>query len=307
MHSGFKVGGLRCLLATGCIALCSRASGQSSNPGTATIRSVDVLNRGNNFELEIQSSAPLTPRTQVVTGPDRLVIDFPNAIPGPRLHAIAVNTLHVKGIRAGLFASNPPVARVVIDLNSPQTYQVFPSGKSVIVKITGGEKMTAVSFPAPAIPAVLPSNLPSPPPVPVEPVPALQVEFSNGNLKVWTERATLGEVLHAVARLTGASVSMPPGAEQEPVIAHLGPAPPREVISLLLRGVPYNIVVVGSGLNLSQVTSITLTPRTAATGSMPANYAPAPVVEAPPEPEPEPPPVEQANPPPQDNVPPPPQ
>ena len=169
--------------------------------------------------------------------------------------------------------------------------------------------MTAVSYPAasPAIPSGVTANPPALPPAPVEPVPALQVEFSNGNLKVWTERATLGEVLHAVARLTGASVSMPPGAEQEPVIAHLGPAPPREVISLLLRGVPYNIVVVGSGLNLSQVTSITLTPRTAATGSMPANYAPAPVVAAPPEPEPEPPPVEQANPPPQDNVPPPPQ
>jgi hypothetical protein len=297
-----------------CLGLCSLAAAQS------TVQRVDVLNRGNNFELEIQTSQPVIPQTQAVTGPDRVVIDFPNAVPGPRLHAIAVNTPHVKGVRMGLFASNPPVARVVVDLNSPQTFQVFPSGKSVIVKIAGAGNVTAALKPvsmAAAAPAVM---VPQPPPLaaqplpvlsaPVQPVPALQVEFRNGKLHVRAEKVMLGQVLRAIGRQIGASVSVPPEAEREPVVTDLGPGPSRDVVSALLNGVPFNVMLIGSGSDLSQVTSIVLTVRAAGGISMPANYSPAPVEEAAPaEPEPEPPsPVPgQETPPPPDTVPPPPQ
>lgn len=313
MHARLKAVSIRCLVVTGFLGLCGLAFGQSGAPA-ATIRRVDVLSHGNDFELEIEASQPVVPKTQVVTGPDRLVIDFPNSIPGPQLHAIAVKTLHVKSVRMGLFASNPPVARVVVDLNSPQAYEVFPSGKTVIVKVNAGGKAGAASSSvAPSsVPAVVASNAPASAPEPPKPVPTFQVDFSNGKLKVVAERATLGDVLRAIGRKTGANVSLPPRAEQDPVIANLGPGPARDVISALLDGVPYNVILMGSGADLSQVTRIVLTPRAAATGSIPANYAPAPVEEAAPEPEPEPappppPPVGQEVPPPQDTVPPPPQ
>ena len=45
------------------------------------------------------------------------------------------NRDEVKGLRIGLFSSNPPVTRVVLDLNGPQPFQVFPSGRTVIVKV----------------------------------------------------------------------------------------------------------------------------------------------------------------------------
>jgi hypothetical protein len=287
----------------GFLGLYSFAPGQSRNPAAATVQRVDILNRGNNFELEIQTSQPVTPMTQVVTGPDRLVIDFPNAVPGLRLHPIAVNAPHVKGVRMGLFAANPPVARVVVDLNSPQAYQIFPSGKSVIVKIMSAENATAALHPVSAALPVGASNSPTLPPPEAKPPPTLQVEFAYGKLRVSTERSTLGEVLRAIGQQTGASVSMPPDADRQPIVANLGPAPAREVIAALLSGVPYNVVLIGSGDNLSQVTRIMLTPRSAVTGSMPATAEPAPVQEAPPEP----PPIIETEPPPQDTVPPPPQ
>jgi len=34
-----------------------------------------------------QATAKLVPQTQVLTGPDRLVVDFPNAVPGARTSA----------------------------------------------------------------------------------------------------------------------------------------------------------------------------------------------------------------------------
>ena len=314
MHSAFKAAALRCSVATAFLGLCSLAAGQSNNRPAATVQRVDVLNHGSNFELEIQTSQPVTPQTQVVTGPDRLVIDFPNAVPGLRLHPIAVNAIQVKGVRMGLFASNPPVARVVIDLNSPQSYQVFPSGKSVIVKITTGGKTADGKMPGSNMTAALsPAGMPAAASLPsAPPVPALQVEFSNGRLSVRSEHSTLAEVLHAIGQQTGARVSIPSGGGQEAVAVNLGPAPSREVVSELLKGVPYNIVLMGSGSDMSQVTSIVLTPRSAVVESMPANSAPPPVEEAPtevaPEPAPPPPPpVGQENPPPQDTIPPPPQ
>lgn len=57
----------------------------------ATIRHVTVLGRGNGLEVEIVASGPVTPQAQVVTGPDRIVIDFRNTLPGGALHRLTVN------------------------------------------------------------------------------------------------------------------------------------------------------------------------------------------------------------------------
>jgi hypothetical protein len=109
--------------------------------------------------------------------------------------------------------------------------------------------------------------------------------------------------LREVQRAIGAKVDIPPGAEQEPVIADVGPLPPREALTALLNGSSYNVILIGAGHDLSQVTRIVLTPRGSEGTEMPANYAPAsvtdsaadvpepppPVQEAPPEPVPPPP------------------
>lgn len=101
----------------------------------ATLRQVAVAPGNGNVEVQISASRPVTPQTQVIAGPDRLVIDFPNTLPGPQLHSQSINRGTVKGVRVGLFTANPPVTRVVVDLKAPQPYQIVPSGDSVIVKL----------------------------------------------------------------------------------------------------------------------------------------------------------------------------
>src|SRR5579864_3481774 len=103
----------------------------------ASVRRVHVLGSKGAVEIEIEASDRLVPQTQVLTGPDRLVVDFPNATPGAELRSQSVNRGEVKDVRVGLFQSNPPVTRVVFDLKSPQSYQVFPYGRSVMIKVTG--------------------------------------------------------------------------------------------------------------------------------------------------------------------------
>ena len=105
--------------------------------GVPSIRRVQVLRSGGRVEIEIEASERIVPQINLLRGPDRLVVDFVNARPSAELRNIAVNRTEVKNLRVGLFSTDPPVTRVVLDLNGPQPYQVFPSGKTVIVKIGG--------------------------------------------------------------------------------------------------------------------------------------------------------------------------
>ena len=292
------------------------AAAQPPGKRVATISKVAVLNSGSNFEVEISASQPVTPQTLVLAGPDRLVIDFPQSLPGVGLRPMVLHTGEVKGIRMGLFESNPPVTRVVLDLKSPQAYQVFPSGNGVIVKINSVANHMGGPSPANTIASSIPSQQAAPmqaaaPPTPVHPppppAPKMEVDFKDGKLSIRSDRAMLSDVLHEVQRLTGASVSMPPGAGNEPVIANIAPAPARDALTKLLDGSSYNFILLGSEHDPSVLRSILLTPRGAAVENMPATYIPPPVAEVAPEPQvdAQPPPPEPDPPPPTDAVPPP--
>ena len=131
-------------------------SGSAPAQSNAQVQKVLLLPSTKDVEIEIRSTHRIVPQSQVVAGPDRLVLDFAGAVPGTQLRTLAVNRGGVKAVRSGLFRSNPPITRVVLDLNGPLPYQVFPSGSSVIVKL--GTQSPAAAIPAPA------SNEPPPPP-----------------------------------------------------------------------------------------------------------------------------------------------
>src|SRR3989441_11281373 len=86
-----------CALAAmgGLVTVCAFA--QAVGP-QASIRRVAVLGGSQALELEVSASQPVAPTVLVLTGPDRLVLDFPNAVPGSDLRNISVNRGAVKGI-----------------------------------------------------------------------------------------------------------------------------------------------------------------------------------------------------------------
>src|SRR5580704_8422205 len=127
-------------------AACVSAPVAAQARAVPSIRRVQVLHTQNQVEIEIEASDRVVPQTNILTGPDRLVVDFVNAVPGVQLRNQAVNRGEVKSLRVGLFSSNPPVTRVVLDLNGPQRYQVFPSARTVILKIGGGAGAETAGF-----------------------------------------------------------------------------------------------------------------------------------------------------------------
>jgi hypothetical protein len=221
----------------------------------AQIRHVAVLKVGGATEIEIETSQRVAPAVQAVTGPDRLVVDFPESLPGPQLRAIPVNRGEVKGVRVGLLTAKPPVTRVVLDLKSPQAYQIFPSAKSVIVKLPGSG--------ASAIAALPPANASTPEPPHAPPAPKkVEITFQDGRLRLVSNKASLAEVLNEIRAQLNADIVVPAGAEQEVVAVALGPSTPRDVISKLLDGSRYNFIIVGTDADANQVERVVLSPKT---------------------------------------------
>src|SRR5215468_4232568 len=134
------------------------------NAQKAQIQHVAIHKANGSTEIEIQTSRRVVPLTQIVTDPERLVIDFPDAVPGPQLRSLSGNHGDVKGVRTGLFQANPPITRVVLELQSTQDFKLVPSNKSVTVRLGSNEVAAASSEAGPASSASMPAVTPVPAP-----------------------------------------------------------------------------------------------------------------------------------------------
>lgn len=291
----FRFSYLGALLSLACLAAPSAA--QHSAPVPPEVQRVLVRGTGDAMEVEIQtSSSPVSPDTQAITGPDRIVVDFPGMLPSTELRALKVNQGPLKAVRSGLFFNNPPITRIVLDLTEPREYRISTTRNGIVVKLgsattpdnqVAGTTSTGVAHlqnaslssapnvPAPRIadsasgiastPGVLNANhsnansqsetaTPLAEAVSPQPAkPAVKVTYESGMLTLHAEKATLAEVLFEVHQQTQADIPIPAGAEQEQVIADLGPAPARDVLAELLNGSSYNFIFIGNELSLERV------------------------------------------------------
>ena len=268
MYSSLKAGSL---LFSAAVCLVAPVAAQAQ--GVPSIQRVQVLRSGGQVEIEIEASARIVPQTNLLTGPDRLVVDFVNARPSAQLRNLLVNRAEVKNVRVGLFSSDPPVTRLVLDLNGPQPFQIFPSGRTVILKIGGNAGVEAASLRSSSLPVLVNANytaqhskFATPPPPAVK--PRLEVSFEHGLLFISSNKANLSEVLFAIHERTGAEIAIPAGAEQEQVAVDLGPAPAPEVLAHLLNGSKFNFMILSSATDSQALDRVILSPRT--DGSMQA-------------------------------------
>ena len=297
------------------LCLCGAALHALAPPSpasAATIRRVNILGAGQNIEVEITANQPLNPTAQEVKNPERLVIDFPDALPAGELRNISVNRGEVKAVRVGLLTKTPPVTRVVIDLESSRHYQLFPSGKSVIVKLSAPQGQdqekpvasvqlqpaasvqlqraalaqtqpaglarlqSSSNLPAIATISYAPSakrTAPQAQPAAPKPQPKVDVEYANGRLRIRTNsKANLSEVLYEVHRRTGADIPIPAGAEQEQVVTDIPPSAPRDAVAMLLNGSHFNFIIVGADGDPSALKRVILSPKGAEGASQPIIY-----------------------------------
>ena len=249
-----------------------------------SVRSVKVLGSKDTVEIEVEASDRIVPETRVLTGPDRLVVDFPNASPSNQVRNQSVDRGEVKDVRVGLFQSKPPVTRVVLDLKTARSFQIFPYGRTVMIKVMGDAAVTKPSGSdqgyaagsngqAGLVAANYTTGVQS---IRVEDQQTpLRVSFRDGLLGIHANKATLSEVLFAIQQRTGADISIPAGAEQEKVVAEIEPAPAPEVLARLLNGSKFNFLILSAGDDSRGLGRVILSYRTEG-----GNYTPPPVIEA---------------------------
>jgi hypothetical protein len=240
------------------VGLCPQNT-QGQNPSPSVER-VAVVGSEEGLGIQISTNGPVTTEAQILTGPDRLVIDFPGALPGRALRGLRLNDGEIKAIRAGLWRSDPPVTRIVIDLHEASAYSLVPVDGTILVKLGSSPQIrSAESVPgitidrhptARALAALVPRA-----------EPPLRVGFDRGLLTISARKATLADVLYQVHLRTGADISIPSGAEQEQVAIQAGPGPAKDVIATLLNGSRFNYVLQGTPQDPQGVGSVILTPK----------------------------------------------
>lgn len=241
----------------------------------SAVRRVTVVSQ-NPLQLQIQTNSRAVPQTMLISGPDRLVIDIPNSVQGPGLRNLSVNREAVKGVRVSQYSTMPPVTRIVVDLNAPQTYNIVPNPSGLLVSLTSESATPATPAPAQAKPligwvsgksTVKVINAVASPTAgqnllhPVLAANSVRVQFTDGLLSIQATGATLSQVLFEIQKQTGAEIAIPAGAEQDRVAANFGPGPAGQVLGELLNGSGLNFVVVGSESDPRVLRSVLLSPK----------------------------------------------
>jgi len=132
-----------------------------SPAGIALVKSFRIVQEKDGPAVEILSTKPLVPSIQAIDNPPRLVIDLPNA----RLEAIpkriSVHADQITTLRGDQFQANPPVARIVLDLEAQRSYTWDAAGNRLVVHL--GKNPSAPNqspFQAPSVPSLSSSAQP---------------------------------------------------------------------------------------------------------------------------------------------------
>jgi type IV pilus assembly protein PilQ len=139
----------------------------SASAKTVQIRKLAMVRGKNGMDLEIIATGPLAPKVMKLTGPDRLVLDVPNAIPAAA-HTLAVHGDTVKDVRMARYQTKPPVTRIVVDLAHAQDYALVPDGNRLTLQLRAVDSAAPAQTPASTPAAVAEAA----PPAETQPAPA---------------------------------------------------------------------------------------------------------------------------------------
>jgi hypothetical protein len=109
----------------------------------ADVQSVMVVPGDNGPVVQIVSSRPLTPSLQTVEGPLRLVIDLPNSRLATNRRRIPFRNEQIKGVRVDQNQAQPPVVRIVVDLEGPVVYTWDAMGNRLRIRLHADQAAAA--------------------------------------------------------------------------------------------------------------------------------------------------------------------
>src|SRR5215475_1667877 len=125
--------------------------GAAQNASPAEVEQLQVKREGSEVKIEIMLTGAVQPSVETAINPDRLVLSLPGVISDAKQKRYPLNADGVRGVRMGLNNANPPVTRVVVDLDSALPYTMSANGRSIVLHVQAAE--TAASKHQGAVPA----------------------------------------------------------------------------------------------------------------------------------------------------------
>jgi type IV pilus assembly protein PilQ len=147
------------------------------------VRNIGVQRGPEGMEIQISASGPMKPEAMKLENPDRIVVDLPNASWDRAPRQIPVKADDVKDVRLALYQLNPPVTRVVVDLQEAKDYELVPAANGLRVRLRAARTpasqpaqpvMIAAATPPPEIVPPAPASAPAPVKIEAVPKPVAQ-------------------------------------------------------------------------------------------------------------------------------------
>src|SRR5215468_2017312 len=126
--------------------------GAAQNASPAEVEQLQVKREGSEVKIEIMLTGAVQPSIETAINPDRLVLSLPGVISDAKQKRYPLNADGVRGVRMGLNSANPPVTRVVVDLDSALPYTMSADGKSIVLHVQAADT-TASKHQGGAVPA----------------------------------------------------------------------------------------------------------------------------------------------------------
>jgi hypothetical protein len=136
----------------------SLGAAQNTAGGAAEIEQLQVKRDGSDVTIQVVLTGAVKPTVETAINPDRLVLVLPGTISDAKQKHFPLDANGVRAVRLGLNNANPPVTRVVVDLDSAHPYTLSSDGKSITLRVQPTENAEVVVRhvgPAPAASAPL--------------------------------------------------------------------------------------------------------------------------------------------------------